>query len=380
MVEVINKKNCVGCNACVQICPKHCIKPYEDKEGFLYPKVDVKKCIQCNLCHKVCPMLHIKTGTSQFSICYAAKSKNETLRLRSSSGGIFPIFAKVIIDQVGIVYGARFTSDWRVVHCGISTKDEVSLLMGAKYIQSNTKETYHEVEENLKAGNIVLYSGTPCQIAGLKVFLKKDYNNLYAIEVICHGVPSYKVFREYLKSIFCENNKIQSISFRDKKFGWINYSLSLRKKSLFDEEVRYIPNKDNVFMKYFIDDLYLRPSCYSCPFKKSRSGADITLGDFWGIQDVLPDFYDEKGVSAIIVNTLKGEYLFQLIKEDILYHKVDYSDILRKNKSLEESAEKHPWRDYFFKRLEQDSFVEILNKIQHPSILMRVVRKIKTFI
>lgn len=375
MIQIIDKVKCCGCNACIQICPKHCITQYEDNEGFVYPNVDMRKCVQCGLCRKVCPILHLNKRGTQYRISYAAKSKDDSLRLNSSSGGIFSVLAKVIIQHNGKVYGAKFTDDNHVTHFGVSKYEEISLFNGAKYVQSNTNITYIEVESYLKLGIEVLYSGTPCQIAGLKTFLRKDYENLYTIELICHGVPSYKVFSEFLKEQSFDNN-LQILSFRDKRFGWTNYCMSFKYKNIrSNENIRYILNKDNIFMKSFLSDLYLRPSCYLCFFKNNRSGADITLGDFWGIQEVLPNFYDEKGISAVLINTFKGRVLFDLIKKDILYTEVNYQDIYRKNNSLEKNAYLHPWRDYFFRRLGKEPFSAIIYKIQHPSVWMRVVRK-----
>lgn len=323
MIKIDSKEKCCGCWACVQRCPKHCITMVEDDEGFLYPKVDSSLCIDCSLCEKVCPV--INQGEPRIpDMVYAAKNLNEEIRMVSSSGGIFTLLAEEIIAKGGVVFGARFNEEWDVVHDYTETIEGLSAFRGSKYVQSRVGKCYSQVEEFLKKGRKVLFSGTPCQIAGLKRFLRKEYDNLLTVDFVCHGVPSPGVWREYLKEEIarqCDGKntvlshpvlngrdaRIESISFRNKSLGWKKYSFALtfsvsdghgEKNSVLLSE----PLNKNIFLRGFLADLYLRPSCYACPSKSFKSGSDITIGDFWGVQHVMPEIDDDKGVSVVMVN------------------------------------------------------------------------------
>ena len=202
MICVQDKSKCSGCHACSSICPKKCISLVADEEGFLYPKVNEKECLNCNLCEQVCPFLNpIGISKDEAPIAYAAKNLDEGTRTKSSSGGVFTAIAEHVIGQGGIVFGSAFDSPYNVVHIGVQKKDELQRLRGSKYVQSKIGNTYQEAKEALVSGRVVLFTGTPCQIGGLKAFLKKDYPNLYTQDLICHGVPSPKIFKEYKKFI-----------------------------------------------------------------------------------------------------------------------------------------------------------------------------------
>ena len=242
MIEIIDKKNCCGCSACAQICPRKCILMQEDDEGFLYPKVDKKSCIDCHLCERVCPVLNQSKPKKPLKV-YASINKDENIRLCSSSGGIFTALAEKVIAEGGVVFGARFDDKWEVVHDYVETKEDLSKFRGSKYVQSRIENCYKEAEVFLKAGRIVLFSGTPCQIAGLILFLKKSYNNLLTVDFVCHGVPSPGVWRRYLKEeiarqcdrkntvlprpISEKDTRVTGISFRDKALGWKKFSFAL---------------------------------------------------------------------------------------------------------------------------------------------------------
>ena len=247
-------KKCCGCNSCAQSCPKQCISMSEDNEGFLYPSVDTNLCVECHLCEKVCPVLNISSGQYPIS-CYAAKSPDEQIRKESSSGGIFSLLAQKIIENDGVVFGAAFNKKWEVVHCYTETLEGLNSLRGSKYVQSKIGNAYEQVKTFLKNGRLVLFSGTPCQIAGLKTFLRKDYENLITLDFVCHGVPSPGVFRWYLQEqiyyyaarkssknsvfhssilsipqreiYFPDGVELDNVFFRDKRKGWKKYCFSL---------------------------------------------------------------------------------------------------------------------------------------------------------
>lgn len=357
MIKIDSKEKCCGCWACVQRCPKHCITMVEDDEGFLYPKVDSSLCIDCSLCEKVCPV--INQGEPRIpDVVYAAKNLNEEIRMASSSGGIFTLLAEEVIAKGGVVFGARFNEEWDVVHDYTETIEGLSAFRGSKYVQSRVGKCYSQVEEFLKKGRKVLFSGTPCQIAGLKRFLRKEYDNLLTVDFICHGVPSPGIWREYLKEettrqcggkntvlshpvLNGRDARIESISFRNKRLGWKKYSFALtfsvsdghgEKNTVLLSE----PLNKNIFLRGFIADLYLRPSCHACPAKSLKSGSDITIGDYWGIELMLPDFDDDKGVSVVIVNNEKGKYLLKSLKME--YRETSYEDVKKKNPAIDYSA------------------------------------------
>ncbi|MDE6098681.1 MAG: Coenzyme F420 hydrogenase/dehydrogenase, beta subunit C-terminal domain [Muribaculaceae bacterium] len=366
-IYIKNKQECCGCNACVNICPKSCIGMVEDNSGFRYPKVDKKLCIECGRCKKVCPFLN---ETKQFKPIksYAALNRNNDERLASSSGGIFIALAGKILSESGVVVGAVFDENWNVHHTCAEHIEEVLPMMGSKYIQSNTESTYKTVKEALIAGRKVLYTGTPCQISGLRHYLHKDYPGLYAVEIICHGVPSYKIWNSYLvesRQKQLSNETLKHLSFRDKSSGWRTYSVSMKYSGSNVSQM----HSDNDYMNAFIYDWSLRPSCYNCKFKGGLSQADITLGDFWGIENTdIPD--DNKGISCVICRTEKGQTFFESCV-DISRTPVSYEQILKGNPSLEHSARLNDTSTRFHRLFPRKGFYKTKYRIEHPSIFYR---------
>lgn len=368
MIKIDSKEKCCGCWACVQRCPKQCITMVEDDEGFLYPKVDSSLCIDCSLCEKVCPV--INQGEPRIpEAVYAAKNLNEEIRMASSSGGIFTLLAEDVIAKGGVVFGARFNEEWEVVHDYTETIEGLSAFRGSKYVQSRVGKCYSQVEEFLKKDRKVLFSGTPCQISGLKRFLRKEYDNLLTVDFICHGVPSPGVWLEYLKEetarqcgrknsvlphpiLNGRNARIDSISFRNKCLGWRKSCFALTfsvpdeyggKNSVLISE----PLNKNIFLRGFLANLYLRPSCHACPAKSLKSGSDITIGDFWGIQNVMPEIDDDKGVSVVMVSTEKGKKIWGDITTS--NYKVTFDDVVAENSALIRSVNLNRYRNVFYR-------------------------------
>lgn len=409
MIEIKNKKDCVGCNACVQRCPKQCISFKEDEQGFRYPIVNVNACIQCGLCEKVCPVINQAESAIPDGV-YAAKNRDDFIKEHSSSGGIFYALAENIIEQGGVVFGAKFNETWEVEHGFAEDIKGLKAFMTSKYVQSYVGETFRQTEEFLKKGKKVLYSGTPCQIAALKLFLRKEYGSqLITVDFVCHGVPSPKVWRDYLqyllhpKDAASQNSDFQStlygskativaINFRDKRLGWSKYGFSVhavaRKgdqntdfQSYHDKkeviELLFEPHSENLYMQGFLKDLYLRPSCYACPAKCGKSHSDITLADFWGVQTVLPEQYDNKGVSLILCNSQVGTEILK--QRQIKYVSSSYEDACRCNPALIRSAKyskwvKSFWSQYPLKNI--DTIEEIIKKIR-PSFQSKVKKAIR---
>lgn len=369
MIDIIDKKDCVGCNACVQRCPKHCISMREDEQGFHYPKVDLDLCIQCNLCEKVCPVINQAESRKPLETL-AAKNPDDVVRMTSSSGGIFYALAEKIIEEGGVVFGARFNNQWDVIHDYAETLEGIKAFQSSKYVQSRIGETFSQAEQFLKAGRKLIFTGTPCQIAALRLFLRKEYSNLLAVDVACHSVPSPKVWKNYINSK--KDISFDSINFRDKTNGWLNYGFSLSDKN---NCVFYQKSSENVYMRGFLNDLYSRPSCAACPAKAGKSGSDITLADFWGIWEVKPDFDSHTGASAVIVNSSKGMIAIRQLTS-INFEKVNYEDIIRYNSALIKPAKFPKQRIEFWQKFEHegiDCIAPIAQSMQ-PSFFTRLLR------
>ena len=369
MIQIIDKTNCCGCSACEQVCPKHCISMTQDAEGFLYPVVNTEWCIDCGLCEKVCPMYR-KVVTREPMAVYAAKNNDENIRLASSSGGIFTLLAEAVLERGGVVYGARFDDVWNVIHDYTETKEGLSLFRGSKYVQSKIGDCYRTCLSFLKQGRLVLFSGTSCQIAGLKSFLRKEFTNLLTVDVVCHGVPSPAVWKLYLKHFAQDSKSISHISFRNKETGWKAYSnvLSVLNKNIVHES--YTENK---FMKLFLSNTILRPSCYGCKFKAGKSGSDVTLADFWGIDKIDPAFDDDKGVSAVLIYNDKASGWLTLSDTKAF----TYQDVLKGNYSLAYSVAQPVNRTYFFRMMSKGyDFDNLYIKCFDTSIYRRMRRLI----
>lgn len=368
MITITDKHNCCGCAACVQACPKHCISFEEDEKGFRYPLVDKEICVKCGLCETVCPVLHPGETRKPLNV-YAAINPNEEVRKESSSGGIFTMLAESILDEGGVVFGARFNEQWEVVHDYTETKEGLAPFRGSKYVQSRVGETYQQTKSFLIQGRKVIYTGTPCQIAGLRRFLGKEYDNLLTVDVVCHGVPSPMVWRDYLRSVTSNKvNQITSVKFREKSTGWKNYSVKICRQ----EETPFVnePYRENPFMQVFLKDFCLRPSCHTCPAKSGKSGSDLTIADFWGIND--PDWDDDRGTSLILVHSRQGQQ--SLYSCNIPNKQTSYEDAISHNPSIEKSVAENRFIAVFW----QQYHVNGLNNIQSlldktkPSIVKRL--------
>ena len=395
MITIKDKKDCCGCHACATVCVKHCIMMLPDEEGFLYPVVDKDACTDCGLCEKVCPIINQSEPRRPLKV-YAAKNKDEEIRRQSSSGGIFTLLAEKVINDGGVVFGARFDENWNVIHSWTDTIEGIAAYRGSKYVQSTIGDTYREARDFLKQGRKVLFSGTPCQIAGLKKYLRKDYDNLLTVDVVCHGVPSPLVWCKYLDetreqlrakhgvgknsvpSSMDELPVITGISFRDKSNGWKKYGFRLRyaaseaaentvSASAIEEEILEM-HRDNLFMQGFLANLYLRPSCYACTVRSGKSGSDISIADFWGVQNYYPKFDDDKGVGLILVNSEKGRNDYTGVEAENLV--ATYEEGLKGNSCLEYSAFETKYRNVFWSRLSNNrrlTFIQRLYKQQMSS-------------
>lgn len=359
-------QRCFGCGACVNICPVGAIKMISSDGGFLYPKIDKKKCVHCGKCAVACPALcsSFVPETSQ-PICYAAYSDDKNA-MASSSGGIFGLIATWFLTNGGYVCGVAFDKDWTTKHIIISSVDDLYKLRGSKYVQSDTNKVYTDIKKLLDLGKRVLFSGTPCQVAGLYGFLGRDYKELLTCDVFCHGVPSPAVWKQYLQET-SKDKKITSINFRDKSNVTKNSTCPYNVTFCFESGEKIIrPYTDNSYMNGFLKNLYLRKSCAGCKFAKTPRTSDVSLGDFWRYDNIDKKRDTSRGLSAVLLNTEKGKKIFEEIKKDIEFIKpVNLQDIILGNKVLVRPLITHKNRESFMNEFKSPSGKNISEKINN---------------
>ena len=358
-VSVLKKEKCTGCGACYNICPIGAILMQENSEGFLYPEIDEDKCTNCGLCAKSCACLNPRYENRENPECYAFMASNEE-RMRSSSGAAFPVLVYEFIKNGGYVSGAVWNNDFGVEHIVSNNPEDIEKMRGSKYLQSDTKNCYKEIKELLNNAKKVLFTGCPCQVAGLKKYLQKDYANLFCTDIICHGVPSSKVFKKYIEEEILQNDdeKWINTSFRDKISGWNKYSITTKTT----HTNLTMPSKNNLFMNAFLKDLCLRQSCAVCQFALLPRQGDITIGDFWGIKNFRKKYDDEKGTSLVLLNNQKGEVLSNILKEkSILYEPVPIQYAKTGNQCLIQSSIANKNRNLFFNLIDNKNLSDCLN-------------------
>lgn len=373
MIFIKDKTQCCGCSACEQICPKKCIRMVSDSEGFSYPIVDIDNCINCGLCEKVCPVLNRYPEKKEPLKCYLGKSTDEKVRRNSSSGGIFAEIAKNVIQKGGVVFGVRFDEQWNAIYDYTESLDGLKAFYGSKYVQANPKNAYTLAKKFLAEGRVVLYSGTPCVIAGLNHFLQKEYNNLVTLDIICHSIPSAKIWKRYLFELSEQNDAvIKYVSFRDKSNTWSHYSLCIKMETKNGDLINMVETKEkNAYMRGFLNDLFTKPSCSKCPARNYTSRSDITVADAWGVDRFHPELNDEKGISHILINSEKGEEIFNSLKTCLDYITVSYEEILPRtlHLPLTASSKQNPYRDDFFRQIllgktVQETSNKLINKYE----------------
>lgn len=371
MISIDDKTLCCGCSACAMKCPKHCITMQSDNEGFLYPVVNEAECIDCGLCEKVCHELHPYDERKPLSV-YAAINKDEQVRMNSSSGGMFYLLAEKTISEGGVVFGARFDEDWQVVIDYAETLEDVKPFMGSKYVQARTATAYRDAEAFLKQGRKVLFSGSPCQIAGLHHYLRKDYDNLTTVDFVCHGVPSPKVWQRYLDEVVTSGKRsISDVKFRNKGNGWkkFNFVLSYNHDSKSYSLSSW--HQQNHYMRAFLSDMILRPSCHDCRAKQGRSYSDITIADFWGINIEMPEMDDDKGTGLVLVNTEKGRQALDWSKVIMKESSIEVAS--KYNGGLSSLTKPHPKRTEFFAKLDNcESVIGLIDKSLRPPFKRRI--------
>lgn len=359
MIDKIIKMNkCVGCLSCQNICPVSAIQTYFDFEGFCFPRIDKSKCIHCEKCMEVCPAndreKKEENKINKPIACYSAYTKDDSIRYQSSSGGIFPELAKQIIAVGGVVFGAEYDKEFNVIYTWADKDEDLKKFSGSKYVQCYMGKSYKEIKIFLEQKRVVLISGTPCMISAIKSYLGKEYENLYSIDIVCHGVPAPGIWRFMLKSY--NKEAIEDIKFRDKRFGWDNHDVHIYYKNKRVVKEKHYPHA-------YANSLFLRKNCYNCEYKGVKEDqSDITLGDAWGIDDITPNFSDGKGVSCVIVRTEKGVKLFNDIKREITFRNVIWKKMIKYNPMVNSSPMLHKERDNFYSALKKYNFKSVLRK------------------
>ncbi len=362
-IEIIGRNSCTGCYGCFNACNEDALSFQLNQEGFVEPFIDSEKCTDCGVCQKRCPMIETQLNERLDSpISFAEWSKDDFTRINSSSGGVFTELSKIIIEEGGVVFGVTFDNSFKARHISIENEEDIALIRGSKYVQSHIDDAYKKAVSIAFQGRPVLFSGTPCHISAINLFIRSNPEiEIYTCEVICHGIPSESIFRSYLDYFSqLKNSKIREYSFRDKTLGWKKSGI----KIIFNNGEEYFRRwlKDP-FMIGFLRDIYLRPICYACPFAHLPRGADITIGDFWGVPKELDD---PRGVSAVIINTPKGEKLFEKVS-NVEKVKVSLNQISLYNPRLVNGhLESVPYRKDFYKLLESNGFEAVMEKYLKP--------------
>ena len=341
MIRITDKSLCCGCTACMNACPAQCIVMRRDREGFDYPVANPDRCIGCGKCEKICPVQNPRQTSQPIK---ALASRNDEYIAQSASGGVFPALAAKVIEAGGVVYGAALNEDMTVGHRDAEDMMGIDCMRGPKYVQSDLYGTFEEVRYYLEEGRKVMFTGTPCQIAGLNAFIGKQDSNLLTVDCACHGVPSPGVWEKYVKAIETgHGNKIGQVRFRDKSRSWMHYDFVY---AAGDAEVR-TPYMKSPYMALFLQDMSLRPSCYKCPVRNGRSGSDLTLADLWSVAEAAPWMNDDKGASLVLVNSEKGSAALS----EVTLHtcEVDVSVAVKNNGGFAESIEMPEKRAEFFR-------------------------------
>ena len=333
-------QKCCGCGACSMACPKHCLKMKEDKQGFLYPVFsDEKACVDCGICTHVCPVQ--QPFEKKGNIDSLAAFTDNVDRLSCSSGGINTLVAEHVIKEGGVVFGARFDSEWNVGMDCTDIRSELQKFSGSKYVQAYPGNAYKKVAEYLRQSRLVLFTGLPCQVAGLHRYLHKEYEQLITISCLCHSVPSPLAWKKYLASN-SKKDKIRNFNFRDKSKGWENYSF----KVAYDDGEEQVLTSKNIYMDAMLENLSTRPSCAVCKFKGGRSNADIELGDCWGSSKICPSLFDNKGMNVVLTYSLKGQQVLQQLP--FVSKHIELKKVMRYNEGLKQSTPLHPHQKLFF--------------------------------
>lgn len=365
-MKVMPSGICCGCSACFSVCPKNAITMLQNSAGFYFPKIDEGLCIKCGKCANVCPEHNNQWQRKNTDLkCFASANKNNKVRTQSSSGGVFYELAKVVLENGGHVYGCSWDSPTHVKHSMIDRMEQLPRLMKSKYVQSEVGNTFREVKKDLLAGIEVLFSGTPCQNAGLLNYLGKSYQNLLTVEFICHGTPSQGMLAKFVEEYEQKNGvKITAVDFRAKETGWEPLTLRL---TFDDDSVIFEKASENSYYRAFLLNLSLNESCSQCQFNSIPRTADITLGDFWEINFQEDEFQDNKGVSCVLINSNKGEKYYERVLSSFAWRRVELTDVKKGNPYIDGHCTAHRNAKQFAETVKKIGFSQSVELLLKPT-------------
>lgn len=381
MIELLkSKKDCCGCAACVNVCPKQAIAMKADQDGFIYPEVNNDLCIECGLCKKVCAFQNIPVSENGPIATYVAINKNKDMLSSSASGGIFGALASIVLGKKGVVFGCAYNVDMEPEQICVDNLLDIKRIQGSKYVHSNINNTYIEAKKYLKEGRWVLFTGTPCQIAGLKSYLDKDYNNLITADLICHGVPSSEFFKGYIKYLEDKlNGKIIDFKYRDKSRGW-----GLRAKVIYEKSRtvrgKFILPIESYYYYYFLKGDIYRENCYECKYACSSREGDYTMGDYWGVEKAHPEIETKKGVSVLLVNSRKGMNLIGELKKYLNLTKSTFEQAREQNRQLNRPTPKSLNRETILKTWREGGCQAVANEYYRNNKQQIISLKVKLLI
>lgn len=358
--KTLAKSECCACTACEQACPVNAISFTNDEEGFLYPTINKEKCIDCGLCERVCPVEHPNYSNTETPEVYAAMVKEVEQRKKSSSGGMFYAIASWILNQGGKVYGATMDENHQVKHIGVDNFDDLNLLRGSKYVQSDLQQVFADIKKELKTGRWCYFVGTGCQVAGLKSFLRKDYDTLLTSDLVCHGVPSQWLFDQHIKYLEGRyKGKVSNYHFRNNE-GWGGCEIFDLTNHKGKTKKYKFPSYDlSPYLYSFMYGMTSRYSCYDCPFARIPRQGDITLADYWGIKMYFPDIEADKGVSLMLINSDKGKTVFKDITKVSTVRRSTLSNASSHNRNLVTNSERPVLRDVIYQQIKDNGYKQV---------------------
>lgn len=374
MIEINKKEKCSGCTACASVCPISCIDMLEDTEGFKYPVVDKSRCLKCHKCEEVCPVIN-KPGVGKDPVAYLVRTKNTDLLMKCASGGVFSQIAMAIVDNNGVAYGAVYNGAFEVHHDRVTNRNDVERLASSKYVQSDMGNIFQQVKRDAEAGKTIVFCGTPCQVAGLRNYLKRSYDNLLLIDLVCHGVPSAKLWHEYLRYCVQKYGKIQYINFRSKHLG---YHVSVMEERYLNGITNIGSARTNLMSKCFFKNVADRPICYECPFKTKERCSDLTIFDGWHAKQYVQGLKDDdKGYTIALAHTTKGSKVISDNSWFEFYSINSDTAIELDGKMLTTSVDRPILRDDFYKVLDKCGIKETVELLLPVSKIDLIIERVK---
>lgn len=381
MINIVNKVECCGCEACYNVCPKNCIEMKSDEEGFLYPRVNQDTCINCGLCEKVCPIInHVPREKNDNQEAYLMQHNDDEICRQSTAGGAFTGIASYVIEKGGIVFGVEMTEDYKVRHTSAETIEELEKFRNSKYVQSRIGTVFQQVKRELSKGRMVCFSGTPCQVEGLRHFLGKDYENLILVDVVCRAVPSPGVWEKYIKYEVEQKGEISSVRFRDKTLGYQYSTMELKSKV---EKTYRGGIESQPWLRMFFSGMIIRPSCTDCIFRSRYRNSDFTIWDCFNSYEFDKSFNERKGTTRVLVHSEKGRVILEEIKKDYYVSEINADYAVSGVAEMVVSPQCNERKNEFFDYYSSTQFNEILNMFFPSTVkvqVKRLLRRILSFL